>query len=177
MDSTVSGFTVAGDARYVRGNYQYQQYIPLNKRFTVAFNGELGYGKGLNGRPFPVFKNFYAGGLGSVRGFQQSTLGPRDVLTNDVIGGSKKLVLNGEVLTPFPGAGNDRTLRLYAFVDIGNAWGESQRVSAADLRASVGVGISWISPVGPLRLAIATPVRKLPGDKIEKFQFQIGTAF
>ena len=56
--------------RYVRANYQYQQYIPLNKRFTMAFNGELGIGKGLNGRPFPVFKNFYSGGLGSVRGFR-----------------------------------------------------------------------------------------------------------
>ena len=57
-----SEWGVGGDARYLRANYQYQQYIPLNKRFTVAFNGELGYGKGLNGRPFPVFKNFYGGG-------------------------------------------------------------------------------------------------------------------
>lgn len=168
---------VAGDGRYVRGNYQFQQYQPLSKQYTLAFNTEMGWGQGLAGRPFPVFKNFYAGGLGSVRGFQQSTLGPRDTLTNDAIGGAKKFVLNGEILTPFPGAGNDRTLRLYGFVDVGNAWGDNQRVRAADLRASVGLGISWISPVGPLRLAYAKPVRSLDGDKIEKFQFQIGTAF
>jgi outer membrane protein insertion porin family len=79
---------VAGDARYLRGNYQYQQYWPINKQYTFAFNGELGYGKGLSGRPFPVFKNFYSGGLGSVRGFQQGTLGPRDV-TGSSIGGSR----------------------------------------------------------------------------------------
>ena len=168
---------VAGDGRYWRGNYQFQQYYPLSKQYTLAFNSEIGWGQGLGGRPFPVFKNFYAGGLGSVRGFQQSTLGPRDAVTNDAIGGAKKLIFNGEVLTPFPGAGNDRTLRLYGFMDVGNAWGEKERVKLGDLRASVGVGISWISPVGPLRLAFATPVRKQTGDKIEKLQFQIGTAF
>ncbi|NBQ86968.1 MAG: outer membrane protein assembly factor BamA, partial [Betaproteobacteria bacterium] len=63
-------WAVAGDARYLRGNYQLQQYVPLSRSWTVAFNGELGWGKGLEGRPFPVFKNFYSGGLGSVRGFE-----------------------------------------------------------------------------------------------------------
>jgi len=63
-----------GDARYTRNNYQYQQYVPITKKFTFAFNGEIGLGKGLGGRPFPVFKNFYGGGLGSVRGFDQGTL-------------------------------------------------------------------------------------------------------
>ncbi len=177
MQRVAGEMGVAGDGRYVRGNYQFQQYYPVNKQYTLAFNSEIGWGKGLGGRPFPVFKNFYAGGLGSVRGFQQSTLGPKDAVTQDSIGGAKKLVLNGEVLTPFPGAGNDRTLRLFGFMDIGNAWGENQRMNLGDLRASVGLGISWLSPVGPLRLAMATPVRKLTGDKIEKFQFQIGTAF
>ncbi|NCW46207.1 MAG: aminotransferase class I/II-fold pyridoxal phosphate-dependent enzyme, partial [Gemmatimonadaceae bacterium] len=102
-------WAVAGDARYLRGNYQLQQYVPLNRSWTVAFNGELGYGRGLEGRPFPVFKNFYSGGLGSVRGFEQSTLGPRDV-TGLSIGGARKITLNGEVIAPLPGAGNDRTL-------------------------------------------------------------------
>ncbi|HEY1102175.1 MAG TPA: BamA/TamA family outer membrane protein, partial [Burkholderiaceae bacterium] len=158
------------------GNYQVQQYIPLNKQFTVALNGELGWGKGLSGRPFPIFKNFYSGGLGSVRGFEQGTLGPRDI-TGSFIGGSKKVTLNAEVLAPFPGAGNDRTLRLFGFVDAGNAFGDDDPVRFGDLRASVGVGLSWISPVGPLRLAIANAVRKQPGDRIQKLQFQIGTSF
>jgi outer membrane protein insertion porin family len=167
---------VAGDARYLRGNYQYQQYVPLNKQFTLAFNGELGWGRGLYDRPFPVFKNFYSGGLGSVRGFDQGTLGPKDV-TRSTIGGARNITLNGEIITPFPGAGNDRTLRMFGFVDAGNVFGENEKVRFEDLRASVGVGLSWISPLGPLRIAAAYPVRKFAGDRIQNIQFQIGTSF
>ena len=171
-----SEWSVAGDARYLRANYQYQQYVPLNKKFTLAFNGELGLGKGINGRPFPVFKNFYSGGLGSVRGFDQGTLGPRDV-TGASLGGPKKVSLNVELIAPFPGAGNDRTLRVFTFADIGNVYGDNERVRLSEMRASVGVGLSWISPLGPLRLAYAKPVRKFAGDRIQELQFQIGTSF
>ncbi len=169
-------WSVAGDARYIRGNYQYQQYIPLSKQYTFAFNGELGLGKGMNGQPFPVFKNFYSGGLGSVRGFDQGTLGPRDV-TGASLGGPKKVTLNAELIAPFPGAGNDRTLRWFAFVDAGNVYGENDNWELSELRASAGLGLSWISPLGPLRLAYAQPVRKFAGDRIQKLQFQIGTSF
>ena len=170
---------VAGDGRYVRGNYQLQQYIPLNKQFTVALNSELGWGKGLSGRPFPIFKNFSSGGLGSVRGFQQGSLGPREgIAPSDLaVGGPKKITLNAELIAPFPGTGNDRTLRMFAFVDAGNVFGANDPYRISALRASVGVGVSWISPVGPLRLGIANPIRKQPGDRIERFQFQIGTSF
>ena len=167
---------VLGDVRFVRTNYQIQQYIPLNKQFTVAFNGELGWGKGLSGQPFSIFKNYYSGGLGSVRGFQQGSLGPRDSAGLS-IGGPKKLTLNAELVTPFPGAGNDRTLRMFGFVDVGNVFSENEQYRFKDLRASTGIGVSWISPLGPLRLAVAYPVRKQPGDKIERLQFQIGTSF
>ncbi|HEX7889837.1 MAG TPA: outer membrane protein assembly factor BamA [Ramlibacter sp.] len=167
---------VAGDARYVRSSYQYQQFLPITKAYTVAFNGELAWGKGLQGRPYPVFKNFYSGGLGSVRGFEQGTLGPRDV-TGASIGGAKKVTLNAELITPFPGAGADRTLRLFGFVDVGNVFGESEKFALADLRASAGVGLSWLSPIGPLRIAFAQPIRKEPGDRIQRLQFQIGTSF
>jgi outer membrane protein insertion porin family len=167
---------VALDTRYLRGNYQYQQYIPINRQFTLALNGEFGWGKGLGGRPFPVFKNFYSGGLGSVRGFEQGTLGPRDV-TGALIGGAKKITLNAEVLAPLPGSGNDKTVRVFSFLDIGNAYGESERFQVSDLRASVGVGLSWLSPMGPLRLAYSNPVRKQASDRIQKLQFQIGTSF
>jgi outer membrane protein insertion porin family len=173
----VSGEVAAlGDAHYVRTNYQYQQYVALNKQYTLAFNGEAGWGKGLGDRPFPVFKNFYSGGLGSVRGFDQGTLGPKDV-TGSSIGGPKKVTLNAEILTPFPGAGNDRTLRLFGFVDAGNVYGETEKIRFGDMRASAGVGLSWISPIGPLRLAIAQPIRKFAGDRIQRLQFQIGTSF
>lgn len=169
-------FGVAGDVKYVRGNYQIQQYIPINRQFTVALNGELGYGKGLGGNPFPIFKNFYSGGLGSVRGFEQGTLGPRDI-TGSFIGGSKKVTLNAELSSPFPGAGNDRTLRLFGFFDAGNAYGDNDPIRLNTLRTSAGFGLSWISPVGPLRIAIANPIKKEAGDRIQKLQFQIGTSF
>ncbi|TWO71653.1 outer membrane protein assembly factor BamA [Caenimonas sedimenti] len=167
---------VAGDARYVRANYQYQHYFPINKQYTAAFNGEVGWGRGMSGRPFPVFKHFYSGGLGSVRGFDQGTLGPKDV-TGSTVGGPKKITLNAEVLAPFPGAGNDRTLRMFGFVDVGNVFGEHDKVTFDELRASVGIGLSWLSPIGPLRIALAQPVRKKPGDRIQHVQFQIGTSF
>ncbi|OOG37944.1 outer membrane protein assembly factor BamA [Polaromonas sp. A23] len=167
---------VLGDARFLRSNYQFQQYIPLNKQFTIAVNTELGWGKGLNGQPFPVFKNSYSGGLGSVRGFEPGSLGPRDSQGNS-IGGPKKITLNAELLAPFPGAGNDRTLRLFGFVDAGNVFGENEKYNLRELRASTGIGVSWISPLGPLRLAFAHPVKKKPGDKIQRLQFQIGTSF
>jgi outer membrane protein insertion porin family len=167
---------VAGAARYVKGDYQVQQYVPLNKQFSMAFLGEVGAGKALGDSLFPVFKNFYGGGLGSVRGFEQGTLGPRDV-TGFIVGGARKLTLSAELNAPFPGAGNDRTLRVFGFVDVGNIWGDNEPVQAGTLRASTGVGLSWISPVGPLKFAIAQPIRKFAGDRIQRFQFQIGTSF
>jgi outer membrane protein insertion porin family len=167
---------LAGDARYLRTNYQYQQYIPLNKQYTLAFNGEFGWGKGLSNRPYPVFKNFFAGGLGSVRGYEQSTLGPRDI-TGSYLGGAKKLNFNLEMLAPFPGAGTDRSLRWYGFVDAGTVYAEDQPMRVKDMKASVGVGLSWISPIGPLRFSYAKPLRTQAGDKIQKLQFQIGTSF
>jgi outer membrane protein insertion porin family len=167
---------VLGNVNYVKADYQIQQYIPLNKQYTIALNGELGWGKGLGGQPFPVFKNFFSGGLGSVRGYQQNTIGPRDV-TGAYIGGNRKITMNAEFITPFPGAGNDRTLRLFGFVDAGALYGEGQPITGAAFRYSTGIGVSWISPLGPLRFAWAVPLRKRPGDRIEHFQFQIGTTF
>lgn len=173
-------WSVAGDARYLRSTYQYQQYIPINKQFTVALNGEAGWGVASGERAFPVFKNFFGGGLGSVRGFDQGSLGPRDS-GGTVVGGTRKLNLNAELLTPFPGAGNDRTLRLFGFVDVGSVAGPDRglalNANANKLRSSLGVGVSWISPLGPLRLAFAKPIKKFDGDKKQSVQFQIGTTF
>jgi outer membrane protein insertion porin family len=85
--------------------------------------------------------------------------------------------MNAELYVPVPGAGNDKSFRLFGFFDAGNVWAEHEKLSASDLRTSVGVGISWISPMGPLKLSWGTPLRKKPTDRIEKLQFQIGTAF
>ncbi len=165
-----------GDARYTKLGGQYQQYFPITKKYTFAFNADLGVGKGLNGQKLPFYKNYYSGGLGSVRGFEQGTLGPRDT-NGPVIGGAKKITLNTEFLMPFPGAGNDRTLRLYGFFDMGNVYGELEKVDLAQLRSAYGVGLSWVSPMGPLRFAWARPVKSFPGDRIQQLQFQIGTSF
>ena len=85
--------------------------------------------------------------------------------------------MNAELYVPFPGAGNDRTLRLFGYMDAGNVWGEKESMSFSDMRASVGVGISWVSPVGPLKLSYGKPIRYKDYDKIQRLQFQIGTAF
>ncbi len=190
-----------GDMKYWKSSYSYQQFFPISKQYTFAINGEVGYAKPIGSKPYPIFKNFYAGGLGSVRGFEQNSLGPRDAplfgqTEGAALGGTKKAIFNMELSTPFPGAGNDRTLRLYGFFDVGNVFAESRPATMTDaqwkaqqkLRASVGLGISWISPLGPLRLAYAFPVRQqkedfsdplhpIPKDRIQRLQFQIGTSF
>lgn len=174
---------IAGDTRYVRASGQFQQFIPLNPQWTLAFNAEAGWGRGLGDRPFPVFKNFFGGGLGSVRGFEQGTLGGTSGIVGQpgalsYIGGSRMAVLNTEIIAPFPGAGRDRTLRMFGFIDIGNVsddFGGRSRFS--DFRASAGIGISWLSPVGPLRIAYAQPLREFANDKPQSIQFQIGTTF
>ena len=172
-----SDLSASGDARYVRTNYQIQQYTPLTKKYTLALNADLGWGQGLSNRPYPLFKNYFVGGLGSVRGFQQSTLGPSDSTNSLYLGGPKKIVLNAELMAPFPGAGNDRTLRLFAFTDVGRAFGENEKINFGELRSSIGVGLSWISPMGPLRFSYALPMKRQVADKIQRLQFQIGTSF
>ena len=173
-------WSLAGDARYFKASYQYQEFFPLSKQITVALNGEAAFGVGVGERAYPVFKNFYGGGLGTVRGFEQGSLGPRDV-NGAVVGGTRKINLNAELLTPLPGAGNDRTVRLYGFFDVGSIAGPdgglASNATANDLRSSTGVGISWLSPVGPLRLAFSWPIKNYEGDKMQSVQFQIGSSF
>lgn len=169
-------WAVAGDSKYVRGIARYQQYFPLSRRFTFGFNTQVGWGKGIGERPYPFFKNFYGGGLGSVRGFDQNSLGPVDV-TGAYIGGNRSFNVNGELYLPVPGTGNDRTLRWFTYVDAGNVWGEDDKLDFGTLRASAGIGLTWVSPVGPLKLSYGTPIRKRPEDRIQRLQFQIGTAF
>ena len=172
-------WSIAGELRYVRGTAQYQYFYPVTKKITAALNAELNIGAGLNGVEYPIFKNFYSGGLGSVRGFEQSSLttAKQRELGITATGGTKKVNINAELLSPLPGGGSDKTLRVYAFFDAGGIYGPDETISVGDLRSSVGVGISWISPVGPLRLAFAKPIKQLENDRIQTLQFQIGTSF
>jgi outer membrane protein insertion porin family len=166
--------TPALDLQYYRLTYQYQQFAPLTPRFTLAFNGEVGAGGGYGGKAYPLFKNFYAGGIGSVRGYTGGSLGPRDAV-GDPLGGTRRLNGSVEALLPLPGA--DRALRALAFVDAGQVWGAGERVRFGDLRYSAGIGIAWISPIGPLKLSYAYPLKTQPLDRTQRFQFQIGTGF
>ena len=176
---TSAEWSVAGELRYIRGTAQYQVFYPVTKRITAALNAEVGIGAGTDGIEYPIFKNFYSGGLGSVRGFEQGSLttGRQRELGLTATGGTKKLNFNAEVLSPLPGGGGDKTLRVYAFLDAGGLFGPEETIQFGDLRSSYGVGISWISPVGPLRLAFARPIKQLENDRIQTLQFQIGTSF
>jgi outer membrane protein insertion porin family len=169
-------YSFAGEVRYLKTNLQYQEYWSLPYRLTLGVNAELGLGKGLNGNPFPVFKNFYGGGLGTVRAFEQNSLGTVDP-TGAYIGGARRFNVNTELYFPVPGSGNDRTLRIFAFADAGNVWAEDEPTRWNSLRASAGFGLSWISPVGPLKLSWGRPIQVQRNDRIQRFQFQIGTAF
>ena len=169
----------AGDAKYARANFQYQQYIAITNKFSLGLNGELGWGSGIGGKNYPIFKNFYAGGLGSVRVFESNSLGPVDV-TGSYSGGNLRANVNAELYVPVPGAGNDKTFRLFGFVDAGNVWdtkNPNDPVNWDSVRASAGIGLSWLSPMGPLKMSYGSPIRKKRTDRIERFQFQIGTAF
>ena len=168
-----------GDARYARASLQWQQFFPITNKFSWMFNAQLDWGMGLGGRKYPIFKNYYAGGLGSVRVFEANSLGPVD-LTGSNIGGNLRANVNAELYIPVPGAGNDKSFRLFTFVDAGNVWDTKSplyKVSLDSIRVSAGIGISWMSPMGPLKLSMGKPIRKEAKDRIEKFQFQVGTAF
>ncbi|CAM8658249.1 COG4775 Outer membrane protein/protective antigen OMA87 [Comamonadaceae bacterium] len=172
-------WSVGGDMRYVRGTAQYQQFVPVTRRVTAAFNSELSIGAATGSGSYPIFKNYYLGGLGSVRGFEQGSLttAAQRAASLTSTGGAKKVVFNAELLSPLPGGGNDRTLRGFAFVDAGGIYAPNEAIQLSEMRSSFGVGISWISPVGPLRLAFARPLSKFDADKMQSIQFQIGTTF
>ncbi len=169
-------WSFAGEVKYLKTNLQYQEYWQLPLRLTLGINTEVGIGKGLGGNPYPVFKNFYGGGLGSVRGFEQSSLGVVDP-TGSYIGGARRFNFNTELYFPVPGTGNDKSLRIFAFADAGNVWREDEKLTWDSVRSSAGFGLSWISPVGPLKLSWGYPLNVLRNDRIQRFQFQIGTAF
>lgn len=168
--------TPAGELRYVRSTYQAQNFFPVSKAFTWMLNGEVGLAKGMGGQSVPFYKNFFAGGIGSVRGYQTASLGPRDsVFPDSRTGGTKQLLLNSEVLYNLPGY--DKTLRLGWFMDAGQVFSDDQQVKFGELRKSTGLSLAWISPVGPLKFSIAQPLGAKDDDKTERFQFQLGTTF
>ncbi len=165
-----------GNLEYYRLGYQHQQFWPLSRTFTLFLNGDIGVANGLGNRPLPFFKNFYAGGPGTVRGYNYSALGPQDGLGN-VLGGTRRVVGQAEILFPVPGAAQDKSLRLAAFLDGGQVFGSDQKIALGDLRYATGLALSWNSPFGPLRLSIAQPLNATAQDRVQRLQFTFGTGF
>lgn len=163
--------------KYYRANYQYQHFWPITRSMTLMLNGEGGIANGYGGKELPFWKNFYAGGIGSVRGYEGSTLGARDPNTGYAMGGTRRLVGNVELLFALPGMGQDKSVRLSAFVDAGQVWAKEESVALSDLRYSMGVALAWTSPMGPLKFSLAKPFKNQPGDRLQRLQFQMGTTF
>jgi outer membrane protein insertion porin family len=163
--------------RYYKLTYKNQWFYPLSRNVTWMMNGDVGIAGGYAGMPLPVFKNFNAGGTGSVRGYDNYSLGPRD-LNNLALGGNKSLVGNMELLFPIPGMEKEKSVRLSAFVDGGRIYGDGAQVlSSMGMRYSAGLAVSWFSPAGPLKLSWAKPLNSQPQDKIQNIQFTLGTMF
>jgi len=174
--------TPVGSLQYYKLSLQHQHFFPLSDSFTLMLNAEAGIGDGLSGKPLPFFKNFYAGGTSSVRGFTNGTLGPKDI-NGDALGGDTRVIANAELFFPLPGLKDDQSLRMSAFIDAGAAFGPRdenglyEKFAFDDLRYSAGVAILWVSPLGPLKFSLAQPIVKKDRDKTEVFQFTLGSTF
>lgn len=171
----------AGSLKYYKMNLQHQRFFPFTKDLVLMLNGELGIGNGLNGKSLPFYRSYYAGGVTSVRGYDVASLGPRQ--NDEAIGGTKRVVMNAELLFPMPGTGLDKSLRLGWFVDAGQVFGpkddngDYSKFALGDLRYSTGLAVAWASPMGPLKFSVAQPLNDKEGDKTQRFQFTMGTTF
>jgi outer membrane protein insertion porin family len=170
----INGEVAQGNLQFYRTTFQHQTLFPISREYAFSLRGELGYAGGLSGRPLPFFKNYYAGGPDSVRGYRAFSLGPRDS-NNLALGGDRKVVGSAEFLFPVPGADKEPSLRLAAFLDAGQVY--TGKIQLSDLRYSTGVGLSWSSPFGPLRLSFGFPLHKREGDDVQRLQFTFGTVF
>lgn len=173
----------AGDLKYYKATYQHQRFYPVTRTMILMLNGELGYAKGLGGQELPFYKNFYAGGVESVRGYDTASLGPYEISNGDEVrlGGTRRIVFNAELSVPVPGFGSDKSLRFGPFFDAGQVYSDtpvsSKTYDSGSIRMSVGLAATWISPFGPLKFSLAQALNDQKNDKLQRFQFQMGTAF
>ena len=165
-----------GDLEYWKATYTHQYFYPASRNLTFVLAGEADAADGFGGKALPFFKNYYSGGIGSVRGFRTASLGPRDQ-DGAFLGGNRKLNGSGELLFPVPGNTTDRSMRLGAFIDAGQVYGANEKVELSKLRAAWGFSFAWNSPVGPMKMSIARPFNERAGDSIQVFQFTLGTVF
>ena len=169
------------DLQYYKIEYKNAWYLDLTKNLTLMLNGELGYANTYGGKTYPFFKNFYMGGVSSVRGYDSGTIGQHDIdpATGNTfsIGGTKRILGNAELFMPVPFIKDSKQFRLSAFLDAGSVYTQAQNINLSELRYSAGVGISWYSPFGPLKLVFAKPIHKQPDDTTQVLQFQLGQQF
>ncbi|PXX09050.1 Beta-barrel assembly machine subunit BamA [Nitrosomonas ureae] len=176
-----------GDLNYYKVSYNQKWYFPITDFFTLLINTEFGYGDGYRGKSLPFFKNFFAGGNNSVRGYDLNSLGPRDdtLLPSNVatttrrllaVGASKRVVGNIELMFPVPFLRDDRSLRFSVFVDGGTTFNQFSELNNF-MRYSTGIALTWISPMGPLKVSLAEPLNDIPADNLQRFQFMFGQQF
>ncbi|MEO8486149.1 MAG: outer membrane protein assembly factor BamA, partial [Betaproteobacteria bacterium] len=163
-----------GDLAYYKAQYVHQWFWPVWSPWVLMLRGEIGYGNGYSGKPLPFFKALYAGGVGSVRGYETSSLGPRDSFGN-VFGGKRKIVGNAELFYPL--LAGAQAVRLSAFADAGQVYLDGLQPEFESFRYAAGIGLAWNSPLGPLKFSYALPLNEKPGDRIQRFQFQVGSVF
>jgi outer membrane protein insertion porin family len=169
--------TPAGDLSYYRISAEHNWFYPVSRNLTLFMRGEIAAADGFGDKPLPFFKNYYAGGMGTVRGYRSAGIGPRDPFDDSAIGGTKRLVGTTELLFPMPGSGQDRSIRIGAFIDAGQVYAANQKMTLSDMRFSTGLSLQWLSPVGPLRLSYAFPFKNDAGDRTQRGQFSLGTMF
>ncbi len=170
LEATVPG----SDLEYYRVNLDTSLYYPFTNKAALKLAADIGYGDGYGDTDgLPFFKNYFAGGSRSVRGFEARSLGPRDGSQFDnPFGGSKRVLLNATLLLPVGDGALDKRLQL--FLEGGQVFSNEQSIELDEIRFSAGVGFNWISPVGPLSISYSVPLNEEEGDEIEKFQFSVG---
>jgi len=174
IETTIPG----SDLEFYKLSLRYLQYFDLAEKVTLLFNTNLGYAKPFGDtKTLPPFENYYAGGSRSVRGYDGNSLGPRDITTNDPLGGNKRVVTNLELILPNPFAENSKSVRFSTFYDAGNVFGEGESIELSDLRTSIGVAMIWITPVGVMRFSWANTLNDKVGDDTKSFQFTLGSTF
>lgn len=167
--------TVPGsDLEYFKVSYKHQQYFPLAKDFTFRLLGEVAYGDGYGDtKDLPFFEHYFAGGVKSIRGYDDNTIGPRDS-RNDPFGGSSKIIGKAELFFPVPFVDDVKSIRLGTFLDAGTV---SDGFSSSDLKYSVGISGEWLSPFGALAVSFAIPMNADDEDEEQSFQFSFGSGF
>jgi outer membrane protein insertion porin family len=173
LETTVPG----SGLEYYKLDFTQQQFVPLTKDLTLGLKARIGYGDGYGDfDSMPFLENFFAGGIRSVRGFEDNTLGPKDEF-GEAIGGAVLTVFNAEILFPVPFVEAASATRLSTFLDIGNVYSDIDDFDAGDLRFAVGLAGVWASPLGPISVSFGYPLNAEDDDEEQNFQFTVGTFF